>query len=104
MAASSPFTATSLDVDPAPDALRLTARVSAVDGQPVRGWAAFVAGGRMLHLAPLDAEGTATMDARGLPSRLLQARFVPALTDRHFPSESEAVLHAATARREPVAA
>src|SRR5262245_39675269 len=94
MVVSSPFTATSLDVDAAAGAsLRLTARVRAVDGSRLHGWAAFMAGGRMVELAPLASDGSATVEtADELPSRLLQARFVPALAEKHFPSESESVL------------
>src|SRR4051812_21008899 len=94
MVASSLFTATSLDVHRGSEsALKLIARVRAVDGARVHGWAAFVAGGRMLHLAPLRPDGSAVLETGAeLPSRLLQARYVPSLAEKHFPSESETVL------------
>src|SRR4051794_25527168 len=93
MVASSPFTSTSLDVETVPGALRLTARVRGVDGSCVQGWAAFLSGGRMVELAPLQPDGSATVETGDeLPSRLLQARFVPSLSEKHFPSESESVL------------
>jgi hypothetical protein len=100
MVVSSPFTATSLDVDAASGAaLRLTAHVRAVDGSRLSGWAAFLSGGRIVELAPLNPDGSATVEtADELPSRLLQARFVPSLSEKHFPSESESVI-AALSRR-----
>ncbi len=100
MVVPSPFTAISLDVDTAPGAsLRLTARVRAVDGSRLQGWAAFLSGGRMVELAPLLPDGSATVETSDeLPSRLLQARFVPSLSEKHFPSESESVLSARSRR------
>jgi hypothetical protein len=96
MVASSPFTATSLDVHRrSGSALKLIARVRALDGARVHGWAAFLSGGRMVHLAPLRADGSAVLETSAeLPSRLLQARYVPSLAEKHFSSESETVLSA----------
>jgi hypothetical protein len=100
MVASSPFTATSLEVETAAGAaLRLTARVRAVDGSRLEGWAAFLCGGRMVELAPLQPDGSVTVETGDdLPSRLLQARFVPSLSEKHFPSESESVLSVCSRR------
>src|SRR3954452_23341307 len=94
MVVTSPFTSTSLDIDAAAGtALRLTAQVRAVDGSRLEGWAAFLSGGRMVELAPLQPDGSVTVETgEDLPSRLLQARFVPSLSEKHFPSESESVL------------
>jgi hypothetical protein len=100
MVASSPFTVTSLDLHHrSASALLLIARVRAVDGARLHGWAAFLSGGRMVHLAPLLPDGSAMLETSDeLPSRLLQARYVPSLAEKHFPSESETVLSARSRR------